>query len=170
MNFSVDPTTFQSMKIETEKEQKHFLFQLTTLFRQIIAAFSMVSVSASNLVLINKSLGTVGTNQAVNCANAAIITINLTISAGLTLTLNNVPLGIPVFIQVLNSAGTASTFTLAATTPTGASYTTIATKVPGAGSGGFTTNWITGVGLGSGLAIVICLQGFSGPILQGFHA
>lgn len=67
------------------------------------------------------SLGSVSTAQSVACYNASEVSADLTITAGVTLTLANLQYGVSVFVSMAVGSGT-QTFKMAATTPGGVNY------------------------------------------------
>ena len=111
------------------------------------------------------------TNQTVNCQNASQVGVVLAnIGASITLTLNNLAIGINPTI-IVSSSGT-FTFKIAATLPGGTAYTSITTKLAGAAAG-FVQNWITGVSISATVPDVISLQSYlssGNGILQGVNA
>ena len=116
-------------------------------------------------------LGSVSTNQTVDCGNASNVLVNFGFTASVTLTLNNLALGVPVEIQVANTTGGSLTFKIAANLPGGTAYTSINTKTAGV-SGSFSQNWLTGVGLTAGNATSIVLKSYlssGSAILSGFN-
>ncbi len=99
--------------------------------------------------VVSKSLGSVATNQVVNCMGADKIYVNLAITATVGLTLSNLRYGAYVGIFVA-STGTFS-FIMAATSPSGTAYTTIQ-AFPSTGAA---TNLLTGVALTSAMAAAL---------------
>lgn len=174
MSFSVNPGTFRSMEIETAKEQKFFLHQLSDLLTQITTQLTAVQGSnrlgailngsgALNYNALNTSLsvlGTVTTNQTINVNSAAIVAVSFTFSASITLTLNNLGLGVPVAV-LANSTG-AFTLKMTATIPGGTAYTGISYVTGGAITSLLTTGWVAGAGA---VRIFVGTTN-TGPILQ----
>lgn len=142
----------------------------------VIGVMAVLVYNGSNFVLhalpwlpLATNLGAnLNTNQSVNCQNASNVLVNFTFNAAITLTLNNLALGVPLSIQIANTAGSTLTFKLVANQPGGTAYGSIATKNAGTATG-FTTNWITGAGILSAEGLNIQLQSVGGT-LQGFHA
>jgi hypothetical protein len=67
---------------------------------------------------------TTGTSFSVNCNGADRVIVHIgAITASITLTLNNLQVGIPVQIVVSNSSGGTLIFKVAANTPSGLAYT-----------------------------------------------
>jgi hypothetical protein len=87
------------------------------------------------------------TNQAVNCMGATNVVVDITITAAITLTLNNLQVGIPVYIIATNSAGSSQTIAFAGTTPDTIIYNS-AIKQVGASTG--FTSWSTPLTIGAG--------------------
>lgn len=85
--------------------------------------------------------GALSTSTAVNCQGASSVMISCTITAALTLTLNNLKNAVPVWIAVGNGTGSGFVFKFAGTTPGGVAYA-IAGKVAGASGVGF-ANYVT---------------------------
>jgi hypothetical protein len=90
----------------------------TTTFLRGDATFAAVTGTAETLIATN--LGTVGTNQTVNCAGACAVHINLIMSAAITLTLTNLLEGVPVSIAVASTGS--FTIKMAASDPSSNTY------------------------------------------------
>lgn len=159
MSFSVNPATFGPMRIETPHEQHFFMGQLSSLLTQITSQITVLQgqVTASGLAAIlngsgslaynalrisASSLGTVTTNQTINCNSAAIVVVSFAFGASITLTLNNLGVGVPVAIA--STATGSFTLKMAATLPGGSAYTTISYFLSGATTNLITTGWVTG--------------------------
>lgn len=161
MSFSVNPATFQSMKIDTEREQQFFLSQLSTLLTQVTGQFNVLqnqlttlqsatglaailngsgSLNYSALRISANSLGTVTTNQTINCNSAAIVVVLVTISASITLSLNNLGTGVPV--EIVAAATGAFTLKMTATLPNSTAYSAISYFTGGVGTSLITTGWV----------------------------
>lgn len=122
-NYSVNPLTFQSMKIETAEEQSRFLYQLSTFLSQL--SQTVVSGFASSAILSNQlftvdGISTSATAVTVPCVNASIIvyTIDFTALAAATFTLTGVDSGVPIVIRAVNGSAGTLTFKLVASSPT----------------------------------------------------
>lgn len=119
----------------------------TTTFLRGDATFAAVTGGAQTLVATN--LGTITTNQTVNCAGACAVHIKATISASVTITLNNLIAGVPLSL-IITSTGT-FTVKLSATDPSSVAYAMNSTN-----NSGTTVNLVsTGINLTSGMAIAI---------------
>lgn len=78
----------------------------------------------TSLQYVGKPLGTVTTNQSVDCANASGVVVSMsTATSGLNLTLTHLATGVPVTIFVQNTAGGLITLGIQATTPANANMT-----------------------------------------------
>lgn len=159
MSFSVNPGTFGSMHLETRHEQHFFLGQLSALLTQITAQITVLQSATGLAAILNGSgslnysalrisasaLGSVSTNQTVNCNSAAIVVVSLNLTGTLTLTLNNLGIGVPVTVVVASTG--AFTFKMAATLPGGTAYTTIGVATGNAQQSLITTGLVfAGVG------------------------
>jgi|SRR6267378_1727532 len=71
---------------------------------------------------LTASLGLVTTNQIVNCQGASIVHVNMVLNAYVTLTLNNLRYGVPIFITATNVNAASVVLKLGATTPSGLTY------------------------------------------------
>jgi hypothetical protein len=73
---------------------------------------------------LTKNLGTVTTNQTVNCYNATSVKVVVTVntSFNVVLSLTNLRIGVPVYVRYNNTYSTALGLTIQATTPSGVSY------------------------------------------------
>jgi hypothetical protein len=112
------------------------------------------SVSGNSLNYVIKNLGTVTTDQTVNCANAAGVSISITMTTtNVRLTMTNLDLGVPVQIVFINNSGGANrTLQISASTPGGTSYN-VRGKI--AGTAIAITDWgTTGIAIGAGLTYI----------------
>lgn len=100
---------------------------------------SQAALGISSLQVVTQALGTVSTNQSVNCANAAMVAITFGFSASITLSLTNLAGGVPVAIAV----GSTGAFTLkvTATQPNGSAYTNVVFFQGGTQTNFSTTGW-----------------------------
>lgn len=157
MNLSVNPLTFQSLHIETEKEQKIFLGQLSQILSQITqllnqtanqvqvlsSATGLAGILSSGTAYLIQSIPAASTSQTINCAGVLSIWVSFTMGtafASPTVTLNNVPDAIPVLVRFVNNTATAETFFLKCTTKSGATGTAY-------GFTGTTLNNLSGTGI-----------------------
>lgn len=150
MASQINPKTWLSMDLNNPKQWNVFMNQLVRYLTDNVSNIgSASSINGSSLVLTTKALGSVSTNQTVACANACDVTVSLTITAGLTLTLTNLQVGIPVVIK----ASSTGSFTLkfAATTPSGTAY-----AITGISTAGASFNLVTtGANLTSSISVVL---------------
>jgi len=130
---------FQTQLVQQLSQIQSVLNQLPT-SQSILNGSGALQQSALNLVMFGFSA--TGTNQTVSCAGATSVAGVITISAGLTLALHNVPFGIPIQIRVTPSSGGPFTFTITATDPTGTAYSRVE---------GFRSNAVTA--LTSGISV-----------------
>jgi hypothetical protein len=69
--------------------------------------------------------GTISAKTSVQCNGTNLVNVNFTDTAAVTLTLNNLRIGIPVQIGATNSTGGELGLKIAATSPSGAAFSTI---------------------------------------------
>jgi hypothetical protein len=141
MGLPADPNTWKNIKDLTKDPQPSvFLNDLTKVINTISSlnyilgllnmsaslsggAIAAATIGATKLKYVTTSIGSVGTNQTIDCTDASVVSITIQPSASLTLTLNNLTIGVPVFLRVDNNTG-ALTLKLAANTPVPAAYQT----------------------------------------------
>lgn len=147
-----DPNTWVNFDLGKAKVQKIFQQQLVTVIQALLHPAPLST---------NTALGSVGANQTFNAAGAAIVCLSLTLTASITLTINNLSAGVPIEI----AATTTGNFTLklAVTQPNGVAYGTVEYASGGAVTNLITTGWVsgaaatrtfTGVSLPSGVLIL----------------
>jgi hypothetical protein len=161
MSYSVNPLNLKSALIRTVPQQQSFLSQLGQLLSEMIANLGNASFlsgilngSASLTFSAVKStvvdLGTITTNQVVNCAGSSSVYVRLTsvVTQTRLITLSNLPQGATVNIQV-SDAGNALTIQMAGTDQNGNVYGITAWNTTSAG----VTNMVsTGITLSAGVA------------------
>jgi hypothetical protein len=106
------------------------LIQTPAWLGQILNGKAVISGTA--LQIVDPNLGTVTTNQTVNCQGAALVSIDVAIGAAFTLNLTNLQFGIPVFTRVVNNTGGALAMKIAATQPGGSAYSGVFAKTTAA--------------------------------------
>lgn len=118
-NFSVNPSTFQSMKIGTmqdkggailpqnNKEQSFFLSQLSEILSQLVN-----QVGNPGLVFLSQVtiLSPISTNQSVSAFNVNNLAMDIVFTASVTVTLTSLAPGTLISARLVNNS--ASTFTL----------------------------------------------------------
>jgi hypothetical protein len=158
-----NPQTLATYDITKPDQAKVFVKKVSDLFLAISGTLSsdfttgfIAGLLNGNAALFNSALfyktvdlGTVTTNQAVDCVNASGVSIRILFTASVSLTLNHLALGVPVTIEAGNSSGGALTFSMAATQPGGTAYTNVYWKT----NAGF-TNMGTGLSMGGGSTMV----------------
>ena len=90
MNPSINPITFQTMKIGTMQEQQQFLFKLSQLLGQIVSTVS--GIQAQDIPLITpftSNIGAIGATRNINCKGSLFVAIGITFSGNPTVILNN---------------------------------------------------------------------------------
>jgi hypothetical protein len=162
----LQPFQNQGLNLANPQQGKHFQSQLANFLSALLNQIQNGAWLAGFLVgsaQIPKALGTISTSQAVNCQNGLSVVVSLTATASITLTLNNLALGIPVFVRVLSSGATI-TFKMAGTVPGGGAY-----AVTAIGTGGTTVNMVTtGISIASGTTFALWgggVQESGGPTL-----
>lgn len=95
---------------------------LITSVTTTIQATNITDVRWAQFLPWGMAPGTLSANTAYNVMGALRVDINFTIGAAMTLTLNNLSEGAPVFIAATNTTGGALVFKMAATSPSGTAY------------------------------------------------
>lgn len=91
----------------------------------LVSLHAMAVSDAPAVAPVMAEFNAVTTNQTVNCAGASSVCITFVFTAAVTLSLTNLPFGIPVCVRVQNNTAGALTFNLTATDPTGTAYANV---------------------------------------------
>jgi len=136
MSLPSNPQSLSSYDITKPEQAKIFVKRVSDLLLAINTGLLSASGLASilngkrvtyNQFLASKSveLGSVSTNQSVDCAGATSVAVHLSSAVAVGLTLAHLALGVPVMIWYGNTAGGALNFSIAATQPGGTAYTAV---------------------------------------------
>ena len=132
--------------------------QATVQASNILDARSLKAFSP--LSSVNNSIA--ATTLTVNCQNCTSVMVYVSFTgAGMTLTLSNLQVGIPVSMIAINSNAGTQTFKCSATAPSGTAYA-ISAKTAG---GTLVGMGVTGISLVTGTATVFSGNSISGPSL-----
>jgi hypothetical protein len=110
---------------------------------QVLLTTGQVTVTASNISDVRSwvpeppfssfNTGISATSLTVNCQGAAAVMVFLNFTgAGMTITFSNLRIGVPINLYFENANASTQTIKMAATTPSGAAYTSILSKFGGA--------------------------------------
>lgn len=157
-----NPQTWTAFNLMNQDHMQNFLQQLALWGTAVqnpgaLLNSQMGSIQGGALQAGQFFLGTVSGAQPVNAANAATVTIKLTMSGNTQLTINNLAIGIPVTITAVCS-GT-HTLTINANTPAQVAY-----AVNGKSSGGLTD--LTGGVSVSATTLIFSGNSITGPELD----
>jgi hypothetical protein len=162
-----NPLSFGNYDLSDSTQQKLFLQQLSVSLNQLYQPSFIASLINGSALLngtafstVNADLGTITTDQTVDCKSAMFINVALTsaVNQTRTLTLNNLISGALVKLDVVDSANSL-TFKMAANTPGSVAYAISAWL----STNGSITNLVsTGYPLSAGISL--CFVGTAGVV------
>jgi hypothetical protein len=122
-----NPQTLATYDITQSDQAKIFVKKVSDLFLALSTASALSgilngsgTVSAGALITQQSNLGSVSTNQTVNCVNALSVFVTFQYTAAITLNLTNVATGAIVYVRAQNSSGGALVLKFAGTNSSGA--------------------------------------------------
>ena len=139
-----DITKGDQAKIFVKKVSDLFLSISQTLTPNGLAAILNGSgvITSTDLFRVSVNLGSVATNQTINCAGANGVFVNLVITAALTLSLTNLSDAVPVYVRMQNSTGGGLLFKITGTNAAAGAFTNVLAVFV---SNGAESSMITGV-------------------------
>jgi len=155
MGLPSNPQTLATYDITQAPQARSFVKTVSDLLvaisSSVFIAGLMNGVSAlfnSALIFKGVDLGTITTNQTVECANASGVAVSFTVATAFnpTITLNHLALGVPVTISFTNAAGGNILIKVAATQPGGTAYAGVLWKTSASGNNMSTTGLIVAAG------------------------
>ena len=153
-----NPQTLATYDITKSDQAKIFVKKVSDLFQALSTAIGLSGILNGGGSLFNTSLfyqsvslGTVTTNQTVDCVNAAGVSIYCAVSTAFSplITLAHLALAVPVTIWFQNNSGSTITLTIAATQPGGTAYTGVRWKTSTS-----IINMATGASLTTGVQMI----------------
>ena len=121
-----NPATLANYDITKSDQAKIFVKRVSDLFLALSTSSALSgilngsgTVSEGALITQQSNLGSVSTNQTVNCVNATSVFVNLNYTAAITLNLTNLAAGASVFVRATNTTGGALILKFAGTGATG---------------------------------------------------
>lgn len=156
-----NPQTLASYDITKSDQAKIFVKKVSDLFLAFTVEFTSGFISGLlngvssifNTALFYKAvdLGTVATNQTVDCTNAVAVAVSMTVATAvaITLSLTHLAIGVPVTVAFSNTSGSSRTFFVNATLPSGSAIT-----VTWKTSSGPVNMTITGLAVGNGGTLI----------------
>jgi hypothetical protein len=135
-----NPATLANFDITKGDQAKVFVKKVSDLFQALSTATQLAgilngsgvvsgsalvagSVPETALTSVQTNLGSVSTNQTVNCANASSVFVNFNYTAAITLNLTNLAAAAWVFIRATNTTGGALVLKMAGTGAAGSALT-----------------------------------------------
>jgi hypothetical protein len=153
MAFSTNPNLWASFKLSLKNKDFDsvmtlFLSQLSQFGIQVQQTITNLmsasglsailngsgSVSITALDTVSTNLGAVSTNQTVNCAGAVGVTVEIGITAAVTLNLTNLSNSVPVYVRVTNTSGGALVFKIAGTNAIAVAFSNVLAVFVSAGA------------------------------------
>ena len=163
-----NPQTLASYDITQPSQAKIFVKKVSDLFQALSTAtglagilngagallgtaFAPSTVLTSNLFIKSVDLGTITSNQTVDCVGATSVAVACAVSTTFNpaITLAHLALGVPVTFKFNSTAGVNVTLTILATQPGGTAYTNVAWKTSTA-----FTNMSAGLVVATGTTLV----------------
>lgn len=133
---SFNPLIWKGFDLNDKAHEQLFMGQLSDLLNSLSSGQGLSSIlnaqaslQSSALTIVSVALGTVTTNQTVDCSGATSVAISADLNATpLNIAMTHLALGVPIMVHVNNLAGATRTLKLSATQPSGTAYLNVAWK------------------------------------------
>lgn len=167
---SFAPLIWKGFSLKDQQHEQLFIGQVSDLLNFLNSAQGLSTLlngqgllGASALSFAGSNLGTITTNQTVSAAQASSIMVKAAVSTAFspTITFTNLAIGAPLSMRFQNTSGSAVTLKLAATSPSGSSYTIMAFSTTAA-----TDMGATGLSVPGGTSAMFSGASYTGPALD----